>query len=213
MGQAKLKAKSAIPPLSREVLEPIVRAARLIVERAGDAEPGMDCVRQAFALKTLLVAAGYDARQEIGVAAWRCGTGNADVIAHHESVTTRSGDGPDCGFLGHSWVEVDGYYIVDSTTADLPAKMADMNRIDGMNGMCVWHPEFLFARKSMSKTVHEVRQSYTVGVFYYEARPEFRDIVEPYEAQPLPRRIANARLVANNPGGSVYIINNSAEEA
>jgi hypothetical protein len=210
MGQAKLRAKLAIPPLSREVLVPIVRAARLIVERAGDAEPGMDCVRQAFALRTLLIAAGYDARQEIGVAAWLCGTGNADVIAHHESVTTRSGDGSE-GFLGHSWVEVDGYYIVDSTTTDLPTKMAGMNRVDGMNGMCVWHPEFLFARKSMSKTVHEVRQSYTVGVFHYEARPEFRDIIEPYEAaRP---RLASAKLVASNPGGSVYIINQNAEEA
>ena len=82
-----------------------------------------------------------------------------------------------------------------------------------MKGMCVWHPEFLFARKSMSKTVHEVRQSCTVGVFHYEARPEFRDIIEPYEAHQLPRRLANAKLVASNAGGSVYIINQNAEEA
>jgi hypothetical protein len=101
-----------------------------------------------------------------GYAAWRVGMGDGDVVVHHPSVGGYAPSGAVLAGAMHAWVEL-GPVIIDATTYTLAKKLHELDRLDGRRSLCLWAPQGLVTAHSKA-TLHNVRQGYQAGAYYYE---------------------------------------------
>jgi hypothetical protein len=102
----------------------------------------------------------------IGIAAWRCGPGNSDIILH---VPLQGVPQSGAGIAFHCWLEHGN--PADSTildfSLDLRRKTAELDAIDGVTTSLTWAPDYLLTSTSKVSTLETVIQT-EAGKFFYE---------------------------------------------
>lgn len=197
MGEAKRRSTELQQTLSSlRTPVPRVSAALRKLALAASSKIGRDCYVHAELGRALLQEMQIHAHTVVGYAAWRIGPGSGDVIAHAPQAECPS-TAHASGLMYHAWLECSGV-IIDFTTYQLAIKARELDAMDGGATHVAWCPDFLVLPKREAHRFSEVRQSYSVGLAYYEARPDLHAELGPaFSIDPADLRAA--RLILDNP--------------
>jgi hypothetical protein len=173
----------------------VASAVARYLAAASTTNRGRDCQAHAQLTKALLKSEGIDSRLVGGYAAWRVGTGDADMIAHHPNSVYAASE---ANIVGHFWVEA-GDLIIDPTTWQFQTKLEVCFQADGMPYEVLWPHQYLVISKSSVKPFKAVRDGYTFA-YHYDERPELAAMAAIAASDPIDRNDLGAlRLVYANP--------------
>ncbi len=199
MGEAKRRQLQA--PAQAETLAKLRQASERVssalqrLATASSAQFGGDCYFHAELGRLLLQDLGFEVRRVVGLAAWRVGAGDGDVIAH---VTGIPGHLPvgEAGLAYHAWLAY-GDHVIDFTTYQLRQKAAALDSMDGGTTTVDWCPPMLFLNRREISSYKDVANLHR-GLAYYEVKPELdAQLADGFTLDP--EDLATARLILANP--------------
>lgn len=139
---------------------------------------GSDCVMYAQVGAELLRRMGIEAKAVAGVASWRVGPQDGDVITHGSvdpvltptlAVQANFKMGAQAGMF-HAWIQA-GKDIVDFTVVSLGHKARMLDALDGGSTQVDWQPEYLWVDSASVRPPREVAQAPDGGVYHYRHDP------------------------------------------
>lgn len=202
MGEARRKrAQADVLAAQRGQLEDAVKkvshALRRLAE-AASAQLGSDCYTHAELGRALLADQGFTFRTRVGTAAWRIGSGDADVLSHLPNAQSYLPPGANgMGFGYHAWLE-DGVWLVDFTTYQIRRKAQALDAADGGHTTVDWCPDYLLLARSQVSPFRKVAQAPGPGLAFYESSDELTArMAASYHSDDVD--LANARLIMSNP--------------
>jgi hypothetical protein len=195
MGEARRKAQARARLRDFEPIVARVSAALRKLATAAGAQLGSDCYMHAELGRVLLSDLGVDAHVVIGLATWRIGAADGDVIGHTPYTQGYVAAGAK-GLVYHAWLECRGI-IIDLTTYQFGQKARALDAADGGHTTVLWCPDYLMLLPHEVSSYSAVAQAPNPGVAFYEARPELE---ERLPREPLdPADLELARWVLANP--------------
>jgi hypothetical protein len=158
-----------------------------------------DCMLHATLAHAILSEHGIATRIVVGVAAWRCGPGDGDVIIHVPSPNQISPHGVKA-FAYHTWLEL-GDSLLDFTTHSLRQKAARLDAADGGKTLVSWCPSYLYLEKSRIKTFRDVVNAADSGVAFYQEVHGLHEMLKSkgYASDCSPDDLSVLRLIMQNP--------------
>jgi|SRR6185437_3467876 len=203
MGEARrrqLAAQRLQAPLEAAVarVSPVLRK----IARACHPHFGSDCRWHAQLAHRLLKEAGFETQYAVGIATWRVGDGNGDLIAHlptRDTVYLPAAATQGTALFGHIWLTC-ADYLIDCTTYQLRHKGQLLDATDGSTTDVRWCPDYLVLNVKDIQSLHAVRTASRAGMAHYEADPELKalataeNVLDPLDLITAPKLLANPAL-------------------
>lgn len=169
---------------------------------------GGDCAAHAYLAQQVLADHGVQARVVFGVAAWRIGPGDGDVISHIPQFNPALLSLQPKAFPYHAWLETDSA-IIDFSTHTLGLKASQLDAQDGGHTTVAWCPDYLFLKMEEVKTFEDVAQAPLQGVAFYQEVPELLDLLKLHGFAPEVSEVdLNVlRMIVRNPDIHVMGVN------
>jgi hypothetical protein len=212
MGKAKrrqaLRTAAASSELQQCDFAAVAKAVRDFAVACSDVQ-GADCYSYAIFGQSLLGRLGLPADIAVGYAAWRVGSADHDVVAHHPQVQSFVAPFGSAARMYHAWIEVAGR-ILDLTTHLLRRKAALLDAADGYRTTVDWCPDFLPADRRQVASFGNVQQGHA-GLFHYERRLELEAQAQAEALPPDEEELAALWLIYQNPGAIVLGPNNISQ--
>lgn len=157
---------------------------------------GGDCLLHAELGRALLAELGMNFRTIVGLAAWRLGQGDGDVLSHVFDVPSFLPPGV-MGLPYHAWLQSEDM-LLDLTTYQLRTKAQQLDAMDGGTTQVDWCPELLFVPLSTVHTYREVANSVSSGVYFYSGHQDLQTkVMRGFQLDE--QDLLNARIILANP--------------
>lgn len=169
MGEAKRKrmAQAAVlngvsgpptNPIADQIdVSRVAASVRQVIEAITDFH-GADCLLYAHIGAGLLSSLGMkEVKAVAGSAAWRVGSGDADVISHAREINGMQFTQTEShqAALFHAWIETPDL-VIDLSISTLRTKAAQLDAADGGKTSVDWCPDFIWYSKSRRACVSSV---------------------------------------------------------
>lgn len=160
---------------------------------------GGDCVVHATLAYAMLSRRGVPVTIAAGIAAWRVGPGDSDVIVH---APIKGVEYPEKALPFHVWLEVaedEVPHVLDFTTYQFERKARELDQADGGSTRVLWTADYLYAPVAQSKPLNEVIQAPAEGEFFYERIAAVEAKLVPVCLDPDETDLAMLEMVLKNP--------------
>lgn len=138
---------------------------------------GGDCAAHAYLAQRILADHGVQTRVAFGVAAWRIGPGDGDVISHVPQVGKVQLMMQPKAFPYHAWLETDSA-IIDFSTHTLGLKASQLDAMDGGHTTVAWCPDYLVLKLGDVKSFEDVANAPQEGIAFYQEVPELLGLMK-----------------------------------
>ena len=137
---------------------------------------GGDCAAHAYLAQMILADHGISSGVLFGIAAWRVGPGDGDVISHVPDVDPVLLAQQPRAFPYHAWLETE-LFIIDFSTYTLRLKASQLDELDGSHTSVAWCPDYLLMKRDEVKTFKEVANAPGWGQAFYQEIPNLRQLL------------------------------------